>query len=76
MSQLREAYESKFGPVRKEEITNGFVHVPVGNAVSRVWGGDRRLSLFSYTIETINMLLMPMIKTKYDILCFINIISR
>ncbi|KAL0267203.1 UNVERIFIED_CONTAM: hypothetical protein PYX00_009546 [Menopon gallinae] len=68
MSQLREAYESKFGPVRKEEITNGFVHVPVGNALSRVWGGDRRLSLFSYTIETINMLLMPMIKTKKEAL--------
>lgn len=32
--------------------------------LARVWGGDRRLSLFSYTIETINLLLLPMIQTK------------
>lgn len=31
---------------------------------TRIWGGDRRLSLFGYTIETINMLLVPMINTK------------
>jgi glutamate synthase (NADPH/NADH) len=32
--------------------------------LTRVWAGDRRLSLFSYTIETINLLLLPMIQTK------------
>lgn len=32
--------------------------------ISRIWGGDRRLSLFNYTIETINMLILPMMKTK------------
>ena len=30
--------------------------------ITRIWGGDRRLSLFSYTIETINLLLLPMIR--------------
>lgn len=65
MSDLRLAYEKKYGPVTKEEIANGFVHVSDENAVERVWGGDRRLSLFSYSIETINMLLMPMFQTKY-----------
>lgn len=64
MSDLRAAYEKRYGAVTKEEITNGFVHVADENAVARVWGGDRRLSLFSYSIETINMLLMPMFQTK------------
>lgn len=32
--------------------------------MTRIWGGDRRLSLFGYSIETINMLLLPMIRTK------------
>lgn len=34
------------------------------SAVNRVWGGDKRLSLYGYTIETINMLILPMIQTK------------
>lgn len=33
--------------------------------MTRIWGGDRRLLLFSYSIETINMLIIPMIRTKY-----------
>lgn len=33
--------------------------------ITRIWGGDRRLSLFSYTIETINLLLLPMIRNRY-----------
>ncbi|XP_073971203.1 uncharacterized protein isoform X2 [Rhodnius prolixus] len=36
--------------------------------ISRIWGGDRRLSLFNYTIETINMLILPMMKTKKEAL--------
>ena len=64
ITDLREAHERQYGVVKKEDIVNGFVHVPDENAVSRVWGGDRRLSLFSYSIETINLLLIPMIKTK------------
>jgi glutamate synthase (NADPH/NADH) len=34
------------------------------SAVNQVWGGDKRIGLFGYTIETINLLLLPMIKTK------------
>lgn len=33
-------------------------------AVGQMYGGDRRLSLFGYTVETITMLLLPMINTK------------
>lgn len=32
--------------------------------ITRIWGGDRRLSLFSYTIETINLLILPMIHNR------------
>lgn len=35
------------------------------DAMDRTWGGDKRLALYGYTIETINMLLLPMIQTKY-----------
>ncbi|XP_023287581.1 glutamate synthase [NADH], amyloplastic isoform X2 [Orussus abietinus] len=41
------------------------------NEVSKVhgiWGGDKRLSLYGYTIETINLLLLPMIQTKKEAL--------
>ncbi|XP_018895699.1 uncharacterized protein [Bemisia tabaci] len=39
-----------------------------GEEMTRIWGGDRRLSLFSYSIETINMLILPMIRTKKEAL--------
>ncbi|KAL1139053.1 hypothetical protein AAG570_009114 [Ranatra chinensis] len=50
------------------EITPDHMSELSESDVSRIWGGDRRLSLFSYTIETINMLLLPMIKTKKEAL--------
>lgn len=37
-------------------------------AVGQMYGGDQRLSLFGYTVETINMLLLPMIHTKKEAL--------
>lgn len=36
--------------------------------MTRIWGGDRRLLLFSYSIETINMLIIPMFRTKFVII--------
>ncbi|XP_046666504.1 glutamate synthase [NADH] [Homalodisca vitripennis] len=44
----------------KEELTE--------HDMTRIWGGDRRISLFGYSIETINMLLLPMIRTKKEAL--------
>ncbi|XP_044009737.1 glutamate synthase [NADH] isoform X3 [Aphidius gifuensis] len=38
------------------------------DAMDRTWGGDKRLALYGYTIETINMLLLPMIQTKKEAL--------
>lgn len=35
------------------------------SAVNKVWSGDKRLSLYGYTLETINLLLLPMVDTKY-----------
>lgn len=35
------------------------------SAVNKVWSGDKRLSLYGYSLETINLLLLPMVKTKY-----------
>ena len=32
--------------------------------VMRTFGGDRRLAAFGYTLETITMLLVPMVKTE------------
>ncbi|XP_076674514.1 uncharacterized protein LOC143372318 isoform X2 [Andrena cerasifolii] len=38
------------------------------SVVNRVWGGDKRLSLFGYTLETINLLLLPMMQSKKEAL--------
>lgn len=35
------------------------------SVVNKVWSGDKRLSLYGYTLETINLLLLPMVQTKY-----------
>jgi glutamate synthase (NADPH/NADH) len=35
------------------------------SAVNKVWSGDKRLSLYGYSLETINLLLLPMVQTKY-----------
>lgn len=45
-------------------VHTGSVNGITDEGLAKVWGGDRRLSLFSYTIETINLLLLPMIQTK------------
>lgn len=51
------------------------------SAVNRVWGGDKRLSLYGYTLETINLLLLPMMQSKYvhsylsSILCCFFVLS-
>jgi glutamate synthase (NADPH/NADH) len=45
-------------------METGSVNGITNECLAKVWGGDRRLSLFSYTIETINLLLLPMIQTK------------
>jgi glutamate synthase (NADPH/NADH) len=47
-----------------ENVQTGSVSGITDEGLGKVWGGDRRLSLFSYTIETINLLLLPMIETK------------
>ena len=44
--------------------TNGISKKDGISAVHRVWGGDKRIALFGYTLETINLLLLPMIRTK------------
>ncbi|XP_063220022.1 uncharacterized protein LOC134529642 [Bacillus rossius redtenbacheri] len=36
--------------------------------IAMMWGGDKRLALFSYTTETISMLLIPMMQTKKEAL--------
>nr|XP_050862709.1 uncharacterized protein LOC127069596 isoform X1 [Vespula vulgaris] len=51
--------------VQKKNIFNGLNEI---SAVNRVWGGDKRLSLYGYTLETINLLLLPMIQSKKEAL--------
>lgn len=48
--------------VTKKNAINGINEV---SAVNKVWSGDKRLSLYGYTLETINLLLLPMVETKY-----------
>jgi glutamate synthase (NADPH/NADH) len=64
MEELRAA-SSVVVPESPAPVTNGELKDELTeHDLTRIWGGDRRLSLFGYTIETINMLLLPMIRTK------------
>ncbi|XP_075232703.1 uncharacterized protein LOC142331019 isoform X2 [Lycorma delicatula] len=59
------------GNIKTNVVCNGspnFEIHPDDQEYTRIWGGDRRLSLFGYTIETINMLILPMIRTKKEAL--------
>lgn len=38
------------------------------SVIGKVWSGDRRMPLFGYTIETLQMLLVPMFHTKKEAL--------
>jgi len=38
------------------------------NILERLWTGDRRMPMFGYTIETIQMLMVPMFKTRKEAL--------
>ncbi|XP_070159139.1 uncharacterized protein [Polyergus mexicanus] len=51
--------------VAKKNVLNGVNEV---SAVNKVWSGDKRLSLYGYTLETINLLLLPMMQTKKEAL--------
>ena len=43
--------------------------VPEGaNILERLWTGDRRMPMFGYTLETIQMLMIPMFKTRKEAL--------
>ncbi|EGI70214.1 PREDICTED: putative glutamate synthase [NADPH] isoform X2 [Acromyrmex echinatior] len=74
MDELRAAhvYNSNAGDiienslsVEKKNAINGVNEV---SAVNKVWSGDKRLSLYGYTLETINLLLLPMVQTKKEAL--------
>lgn len=47
-----------------DTVDTGSVYGVTDEGLAKVWDGDRRLSLFSYTIETISFLLLPMMQTK------------
>ena len=42
--------------------SNGFVECSKG--IEEALEGDNRLAMFGYTIETLSMLLLPMVKTQ------------
>ena len=36
--------------------------------MDKLWNGDRRMPVFGYTVETLQMLMIPMLKTKKEAL--------
>lgn len=72
MEELRsadsEAIRAAAPPVSQNPWRNDIVDTNPISAVNRVWGGDKRLSLYGYTLETINMLLLPMMQSKKEAL--------
>lgn len=70
LKDLYAAHEGELSP--EMPITNGYVNGIVSGdenaALMRTFGGDRRLPMFGYTIETLNMLLLPMVTTQKEAL--------
>lgn len=74
MDELRAAHvrNSNVGDVIENSLSaetaiakKNAINVNEVSAVNKVWSGDKRLSLYGYTLETINLLLLPMVQTKY-----------
>jgi len=51
-----------YNPIVRESAGAG------SNILERLWTGDRRMPMFGYTIETIQMLMIPMFKTRKEAL--------
>lgn len=66
MDDFRRAHNTATENTNGNDIVpmNGFPKEGTISAVHRIWGGDKRIALFGYTLETINLLLLPMIETK------------
>lgn len=73
-----EDIHKSMGPMENGTISNGVVANGNTNGTSAIGLTDKRLSLYGYTIESINMLLLPMIQNKFVIFYFIykNYISK
>lgn len=70
LEELYAAHEGNLPP--ESPVANGHINGLNGEqeqaAVVRTFGGDRRLLMNGYTIETLNMLLLPMVTTKKEAL--------
>lgn len=70
---LEDLYAAHEGSLAYEPaVANGHVNGLNGDgenaAVMRTFGGDRRLLMNGYTVETLNLLLLPMVTTKKEAL--------
>ena len=56
--------------IERQPIHDGLIETEgkTGNIVDRLWNGDKRMPIFGYTIETLEMLMVPMLKTKKEAL--------
>uniref|UniRef100_A0A1S6KZN6 Glutamate synthase [NADH] n=2 Tax=Nilaparvata lugens TaxID=108931 RepID=A0A1S6KZN6_NILLU len=69
MDELREAYQKKLSENGGGDVVqNNLMNEMKSKESGKPWIGDHRLSVFGYTIETINMLILPMIRTKKEAL--------
>ena len=66
MEQMSKGFKQQtlfYNPIIRE------TPVPEGaNILERLWTGDRRMPMFGYTLETIQMLMIPMFKTRKEAL--------
>ncbi|XP_042242518.1 glutamate synthase [NADH], amyloplastic-like isoform X2 [Homarus americanus] len=70
---MEDLYAAHEGDLTSEpSLTNGHVNGAINGeengGIMRTFGGDRRLCMFGYTLETLNMLLLPMVTTQKEAL--------
>ncbi|QQP36726.1 Glutamate synthaselike, partial [Caligus rogercresseyi] len=54
--------------LHENDFNNNFDYGDGENILEKLWRGDRRLPIFGYTLETLEMLMLPMFKTKKEAL--------
>jgi len=66
LDQLRRGFKQE--TLFYNPITRDVGDMEGANILERLWTGDRRMPMFGYTIETIQMLMIPMFKTRKEAL--------
>lgn len=68
MEELRKHNSVAINTARRPIVVSSDATDPDANLVEKIWSGDRRMPVFGYNVETLQMLMVPMLKTRKEAL--------